>query len=195
MQLGTTNRPNQELPPMTGIRFIPAQVKTLPDERPDARKRRGSQILAQRGTADKTVTDLYDEKVSTVRYRCSDCGSAFRQRPKEIDSGGPNPADARMGCARAGARPVAALREPPYRRLRRLRIAHERMARRSGSGAERAPKTGRGARGRVRSIGEDETVVRVKGVKTVVGVVTDTDTSEILGLEALVERDADGFME
>ena len=47
----------------------------------------------------------------------------------------------------------------------------------------------------MRSIGADETAVRVKGVKTVVGVVTDTETGEILGLEALVERDADGFME
>ena len=76
MQLGITNRPNQEFPPMTGIRFIPAPVKTFPDERPDACKRCGSQILTQRGTADKTVTDRYEEKVTTVRYQRSDCGSA-----------------------------------------------------------------------------------------------------------------------
>ena len=44
---------------MKRIRFIPAQVKTFPDERPDACKRCGSQILAQRGTADKSVTDFY----------------------------------------------------------------------------------------------------------------------------------------
>ena len=44
---------------MARIRFIPAQVKTFPDERPDARKYCGSQILTRHGTADKTVTDIY----------------------------------------------------------------------------------------------------------------------------------------
>ena len=48
MQLGTTKQPNQELPPMTRIRFIPAQVKTFPDKRPDGCKRCGSQILTRR---------------------------------------------------------------------------------------------------------------------------------------------------
>ena len=49
--------------------------------------------------------------------------------------------------------------------------------------------------GQVRVIGADETVVRVKGETTVVGVVADAATGEVLGLEVLVERDADGFME
>ena len=73
---------------MKRIRFIPAQVKTFPDERPDACKYCGSQILTQHGTADKTVIDLYEDKVTTVRYRCSDCESAFRQYPEGVDRGG-----------------------------------------------------------------------------------------------------------
>ena len=73
---------------MTRIRFIPAQVKTFPDERPAACKRCGSQILTRRGTADKTVTDFYKEKVTVVRCRRSDCGSAFRHCPEEGDRGG-----------------------------------------------------------------------------------------------------------
>ena len=52
-----------------------------------------------------------------------------------------------------------------------------------------------GAGGQVKAIGADETVVRVKGVKKVVGVVTDAETGQVLGLDVLVERDADGFME
>ena len=43
--------------------------------------------------------------------------------------------------------------------------------------------------------GADETAVRVKGVKKVVGVVADAETGQVLGLDVLVERDADGFME
>ena len=52
-----------------------------------------------------------------------------------------------------------------------------------------------GERGRVTVTGAVETVVRVNGVKTVVGVVADDATGEVLGLEVLVERDSDGFME
>ena len=73
---------------MTRIRFIPAQVKTFPDERPDACKYCGSQILTQRSTADKTVTDFYEEKVTAVRCRRSDCVSAFRHCPEGVDRGG-----------------------------------------------------------------------------------------------------------
>ena len=43
---------------MGRIRFIPAQVKTFPDEMPDARKRRGSPTLARRETSDKSVIYL-----------------------------------------------------------------------------------------------------------------------------------------
>ena len=38
-------------------------------------------------------------------------------------------------------------------------------------------------------------MVRVKGEKTVVGVVTDAAIRQVPGLEALDERDSDGFME
>ena len=56
-------------------------------------------------------------------------------------------------------------------------------------------KQARGEGGRVRVIGADESAVRVKGVKKVVGVLTEAATGQVLGLEALVERDSDGFME
>ena len=100
-----------------------------------------------------------------------------------------------MGGARMGARLVAALRGAYSRRLRRLSLAHERAARRPGSGAKRAPKTGRGRRGRAAVTGADETVVRVNGEKAIIGVATDAETGQVLGLEALVKRDSDGFME
>ena len=115
IQLGITKQPNQELTPITKIRFIPAQVKAFPDERPDACKRCGSQILARSGTEDKSVTDLYIEKVTTVRYRRSDCESAFRHCPEGGDRGGQTRrmrgcADARRSRGRSVCR--AALIEP-----------------------------------------------------------------------------------
>ena len=131
---------------MTRIRFIPAQIKTFPDERSDACTYCGSPILTRHGTAEKSVTDLYIEKVTTVRYRCSDCGRTFRHYPE-----GTTAADRPRGCADGRrSRGRSACRRAPRAarcRLRRIRIAHERMARRPGSGTERAPQTGRtGAR-------------------------------------------------
>ena len=43
-------------------------------------------------------------------------------------------------------------------------------------------------------IGADETAVRVKGEKTVIGVATDAATGEVLGQEALADQDSNGFM-
>ena len=73
---------------MTRIRFTLAQVKTFPDERPDACEYCGSPILTPHGTVEKSVTDLCIEKVTVVRCRRSDCGSAFRQCPEGVDRGG-----------------------------------------------------------------------------------------------------------
>ena len=53
----------------------------------------------------------------------------------------------------------------------------------------RKKQSGR-TRGRVTAIGADETMVRVKGEKAVLGVVADAATGEVLGLDVLVERDS-----
>ena len=98
-----------------------------------------------------------------------------------------------MGGARVGARPVAALREPPAAvfGVSISRMSVWRDVQEAGRNARR--KQSGGARGQVRVIGEDETVVRVKGEKTVAGVVTGAETGQVLGLDLLVERDSDGF--
>ena len=180
---------------MKRIRFIPAQIKTFPDERPDACKRRGSQILTRRGAVEKSVTDLCEEKVTVVRCRRSDCGSAFRHCPEGIDRGGQT---RRMrGWAalawalglspRSASHPLAAFG------VSVSRMSVWRDVQEAGRNARR--KQAGGARGRVRVTGADETAVRVKGVKTVVGAVADAETGQVLGLDELIERDADGFME
>ena len=73
------------------------------------------------------------------------------------------------------------------------RMSARRDVQEAGRNARRK-QAGR-AGGHARVTGADETAVRVKGVKKVVGVVTDAETGQVLGLDVLVERDADGFME
>ena len=238
---------------MTRIRFIPAQVKTFPDERPDACKRCGSPILTRHGTAEKSVTDLYVDKVTVVRYRCSDCERTFRHCPEGIDRGGQtrrmrgwaalawalgrvdirlkrtiiaplppifSPSFPRKRESRGSGDDICASHPPRFRTciasnalcqhalglslrsashlLAAFGVSVSRMSvwrdvQETGRNARRK-QAGR-ARGRVTVIGADETVVRVKGETTFVGVVTDASTGEVLGLEALVKRDSDGFME
>ena len=68
-------------------------------------------------------------------------------------------------------------------------------ARRDVQEAGRNARRKQSGRGRATVVGADETVARVKGEKAVAGVVTDAETGEVLGLEALAERDSDGFMD
>ena len=180
---------------MKRIRFIPAQVKTFPDERPDACKYCGGQILTQHGAVEKSVIDLYEDKVTTVRYRCSDCGRTFRHCPEGIDRGGQT--QRMRGWAALAWAPGLSLRSASHL-LADFGVSVSRMSvwrdvQEAGRNARRK-HAGR-ARGQVRVMGADETAVRVKGVKKVVGVVTDAETGQVLGLDVLVERDADGFME
>ena len=180
---------------MTGIRFIPAQVKTFPDERPDACKYCGGQILTQRGAVEKSVTDLYEDTVTVVRYRCSDCERTFRHCPEGVDRGGQT--QRMRGWAALAWALGLSLRSASHL-LAAFGVSISRMSvwrdvQEAGRNA-RGKQAG-GAGGRVRVIGADETAVRVKGVKKVVVAVADAETGQVLGLDVLIERDADGFME
>ena len=44
-------------------------------------------------------------------------------------------------------------------------------------------------------MGADESVVKVMGVKTVVGFVTDAESGQIVGMDVLVKQDVEGFAE
>ena len=152
-----------------------------PDERPDACKRCGSQTLTQRGTSEKSVTDFYEENVTVVRYRCSDCGSAFsiaRREATAADS--PRAALAwALGLSLRSASHLLAAFGVSVSRMSARRDVQD-----AGRNARRK-QTGQ-ARGRVRVPGADKTMVRVKGEKAIIGVATDAETGQVLGLEALV---------
>ena len=92
-----------------------------------------------------------------------------------------------MGGARVGARTVAAFG------VSVSRMSVWRDVQEAGRNARR--KHADGARGRVSAISADETAVRVKGAKTVIGVAPRAATCEVLGLDVMAERDSDGFME
>ena len=103
------------------------------------------------------MTDLYIEKVATVRYRYADCGSAFRHCPEGVDRGGqPRRMRGRAALAWAlGLSPRSASHLPAAFAV----------------SISRAPQTGC-ARGHVTATGADETAVCAKGEKGGAGAAT-----------------------
>ena len=117
-------------------RFALAQSQDLP-----RRKTRRPQALRQPNAhAARKLRQNRDRPLQGQSHGCQIPTLRLRERLQPTHVGN---RPLRMGCARVGARTVAALRETPSRSLRRLRIAHERMARRPGSGAKRAPQPDR----------------------------------------------------
>ena len=168
---------------MKRIRFIPAQVKTVPDDRPDACPHCGGGILNKRRTRGQSGQrplreDRRRPQMPPPELRKDIPPLSARNRPKRTE-----PADARMGGAHAGARHVPALRRRHALRLRRIPVARKRLARRPGSGGKRPRRLAERAPERASAVGADETCVRVKGKKKDVGIVTDAQTGQVLALD------------
>lgn len=177
---------------MPRVRFTLPQVKPHPDSRPAACRYCGSVYLHRHGAVAKPITDLYLDEVTVLRYRCVDCERTFRHYPDGVDRH-----DQSMRL-----RGLAAL-------VWALGLSHRSVGHVLGAlGCELSPmsswrdvqEVGSGAsrwvsraRGRVRVMGADETVVKLRGEKVVVGFVTDAESGQIVGMDVLVERDSDGF--
>ena len=179
---------------MPRVRFTLPQVKDYPDSRPSACPHCGSVLLNEHGKVIKRITDLYVSEVTVIRYRCSDCHRTFRHYPEGVDSH-----DQSLRLRGLGAlswalglslRSVSHLLAALGCRLSRMSVWRD--VQESGSSA----LSGWIARERsgVRVMGADETVIKLKGKKTVVGFVTDAQSGQLVGMDVLVDRDSEGFM-
>ena len=155
---------------MSRVRFTLPQVKDYPDSRPSACPHCRSVFLNRHGKVTKRVTDLYISEVSVIRYRCTDCLRTFRHYPEGVDR---HDQSLRLrGLAALGwalglsLRSVSHLLAALGCRLSRMSVWRD--VQESGSGALSGWLNS--ARGHVRVVGADETVVRLRGKKTVVGV-------------------------
>ena len=179
---------------MTRVRFTLPQVKLHPDTRPPACPHCGSILLHRHGAVAKPIKDLYVSEVVALRYRCTDCGRTFRHYPEGVDQ---HDQSLRLrGLAALSWALGLSLRSTSHllaamgRELSRMSVWRD--VQESGSGALSGWLSR--ARGQVRLMGADETVVRVKGEKTVVGFVTDAESGQLVGMDVLVDRDSEGFV-
>lgn len=178
---------------MKRVRILVPEVKGEVEGRPRRCRYCKSGILQGHGRARKRIKDPKLEEVEARRYRCCRCGRTFRHYPKGV------------GRAEQSQRLVvlAAL-------LWGLGISHWNVSRfleASGCGIAKmtswrdVQQVGVVVRkmyrrwGKVEVIGADETVMKVKGKKVVLGFVVEAKRGETLGIEVLVEQDALAFVD
>ena len=178
---------------MNRVRFMLPEVKSAPDTRPTECPHCGGGAFHRHGQVSKPIQDLYIQEVTAMRYRCADCGRTFRHYPSGVD--GHNQSKRLRGLA--GLMWALGLSHRSVSHvLTALGCALSRMSswrdvQEAGSNAIARWMNRKG--GRVVVMGADETVVRVKGNKTVIGFVTDASSGQLLGIDVLVDRDRAGF--
>ena len=180
---------------MPRVRFTLPQVKLSPDTRPSACSYCGSMYLNRHGLVTKRISDLYVSEVTVCRYRCYDCGRTFRHYPQGVDRH--DQSHRLRGLAALSWALGLSLRSVSHllgalgcelSRMSVWRDVQEAGASALNGWLSPPPRT------QVRLMGADETVMKVKGKRMVVGFVTDAESGQLVGMDVLVSRDSDGFV-
>lgn len=178
---------------MKRVRLVIPEVKEKVIDRPRRCRYCKGEVLQGHGRVRKAIKDPKIAEVEVRRYKCWKCGRTFRAYPQGVDRG-------------KQSRRVVALAAL----LWGLGLSHGDVSRYlTASGCSIAKMTswrdvqqmgvvlrqrmGR-IRGRVEVIGADETVVKVRGKKVVLGFVVDVKRGETLGIDILAAQDAPAFL-
>ncbi len=179
---------------MTRVRFTLPQVKEYPDTRPSSCPHCEGVILHRHGLVEKTIKDLYVSRVTAIRYLCVECGRTFRHYPDGVDG---HVQSKRLRGLASLSWALGLSHRSVSHILRALgcelsRMSSWRDVQEAGSNAV-GRLLGR-MRGRVSVMGADETVIKVRGNRAVVGFVADARTGRLVGIDILLERDSAGFV-
>ncbi|WP_322796252.1 DDE-type integrase/transposase/recombinase [Tepidiforma sp.] len=173
------------------LRLLVPEVKRVAAVRPAGCRWCGSPLLQRHQRVPKALIDTQVQRVEAVRYRCASCGRTFRHYPEGV--GRYRQSERLMALAAllwtlglsewATSAALGALGV----RLHRSSVHRDRL--RAGALLRRRATLG----GRVRVLGADETVVRVRGAAQLVGFVVDGESGRTVGVEVLVEQDSAAF--
>ncbi len=173
------------------LRLLVPQVKPLPADRPQACRWCGSPVLQRHQAVPKALIDTQVREVQAVRYRCTACRRTFRHYPEGVSHY--RQSQRLMGLAVllwtlglsewGTSHALGALEV----RLHRSSVHRDRL--RAGARLQQRWAV----RGRVRVLGADETVVRVRGQATLLGFVVDGESGQTVGVDVLVAQDTPAF--
>lgn len=174
------------------LRLLVPTVQSLPQGRPSRCSHCQHPYLVRHGTCRKPVTDTKLTHIQVVRYRCSGCGKTFRHYPEGISRA----RQSQRLVALAAVMYSFGLSCSVTSQLLHLQeagiapVTVWRDAQVLGQQVRQRPRR----EGAVPVLGADETYVHLRGRTTCLGVVTDAQTGETLGVEVLVDQDAAAFL-
>jgi len=177
------------------IRLSVPEVKALPEDRPSKCPRCGNQVLQRvQYHPRRHFLDLKLSSATTVRYACTKCHKTFHHYPQGVTR---KQQSTRLVVFATLLYSLGLSTDATAKVLQILGVKISkttvwRDAQQVGLGLRR--KHHHEQWGKVRVIGLDETVFKVKGKEVVVGFVTDAQTGDILGVDILVDRSARGFV-
>ncbi len=178
------------------ISLIVPDVNHAPTHRPRACVYCEEPILHRHGTVTKPVRDHKLDQVIIQRYKCVSCGRTFRHYPAGITQKSQSMrtvvlAALMYGLGLSSCSAASHLLGALGCEIAKMSVWRD--AQEAGEALLREKR--RRPAGRVRVIGADETVYKVKGKEVVVGFVVDAQNGRTLGFEVLVEGDAKAFRE
>lgn len=179
---------------MPRVRFTLPEVKEYPDTRPSSCPYCSGVIFHRHGVVQKAIRALYVKRVRALRYRCVECGRTFRHYPEGVDG---HVQSKRLRALAALSWALGLSHRSVSDLLSSLGCGLSRMS--SWRDVQEAGTKAVGGwlgrmRGRVSVLGADETVVKVRGKRVVVGFATDAVSGGLLGIDILADRDSEGFV-
>lgn len=172
------------------ISLIIPSVNRSPTRRPTACVYCGRPVLHRHGTLTKPVKDHRATEVEAHRYKCVSCARTFRHYPSGITRKDQSRRAVVLAALMYG---LGLSCSAASHLLRALGAEVSKMSVwRDAQEAGEALRRSRPA-GRVRVMGADETVFKVKGEEVVLGFAVDAQGGNTLGFEVLFEGDGKAF--
>lgn len=174
------------------ISLIVPEVNLRPTSRPRACPYCAKPILHRHGSVRKPIKDhKIHTEVDAQRYKCLSCERTFRHYPTGVTRKEQSKRTVVLAALMYGLGLSCSAASHLLKALG-VEVSHVtvwRDAQEAGEalGASRAPA------GRVRVLGADETVFKVRGQEVVVGFVVDGQSGKTLGFEVLLEGDGQAF--
>lgn len=175
------------------ISLIIPEVNACPADRPRCCRYCKEPYLHSHGTLSKPVRDHKLKEVIVRRYKCVCCTKTFRHYPPGITN---NDQSRRTVVLAALMYGLGLSCSAASHLLEALGVEVSKITVwRDAQEAGEALRKGHRPSGRVRVLGADETVFKVRGQEVVVGFVVDGQSGRTLGFKALFEGDGQAFKE
>lgn len=172
------------------IRLVIPPVNTHPTDRPQSCRYCGHWRLHRHGAVRKPLRDHRQSTVTVVRYRCLGCERTFRHYPDGVTARDQSQRTVVLAALMYGlglsCHAAAHLLSAIGIELSAMTVWRD--AQEAGEALRRTRP-----RGQIQVLGVDETVYRVKGEETIVGMVTDGQSGMTLDFTVLGSTDSVAF--